>query len=78
MTQADPERAPVKKKVKCFTHDNQIFYLNKYQHKDGPLILEVNTEDKHVHLPTWLKVKDDVTGKPEFSSYEIAKQKLKA
>eukprot|EP01120_Amphizonella_sp_Union-15-10_P004840 TRINITY_DN155_c0_g3_i2.p2 TRINITY_DN155_c0_g3~~TRINITY_DN155_c0_g3_i2.p2 ORF type:complete len:507 (-),score=104.28 TRINITY_DN155_c0_g3_i2:707-2227(-) len=74
LKQADPSRSVVRKKVHCFMWKDIYYELQTWETPNISLTI-LNTEietDKEISLPSFIKVKSEVTGVEEFSSYYIA------
>ncbi|KAK4292007.1 hypothetical protein Pmani_035198 [Petrolisthes manimaculis] len=81
ITQADEDHHRIFKKRRCFLHNNQYFQLDIYQkpcHErcEGLLLLETYTtltaEELHARLPSFLTIESDVTGKPNYSMFNLS------
>lgn len=83
--QADPSRAIIKKRRRCFLHNDRYFQLDVYQHPNAGLVLletyldfdfhnpsvPVSQESIQSRLPEWLEL-EEVTGNKQYSMYTIA------
>jgi hypothetical protein len=75
LRQADPARIQVKKRVRCFLYNNVYYEIQSFTEPDIGLSI-LNTEyeaDREPPMPWFLKVRSEVTGKKEFSSFYISK-----
>jgi predicted ATPase/CYTH domain-containing protein len=74
LKQADPSRMAVKKKVFCFLHENTYFELHQFLEPNvGLTILNTESDGPVVSFPWFIKVRGEVTGAKEFSSFYLAK-----
>lgn len=74
LSQADPERAPVRKKRAYFVWEGQYIELDTYQ--DAPLqVLEIEVPHMHsdVVLPPFLTAHKEITSNRAYSNYALAK-----
>ncbi|XP_045123588.1 TRPL translocation defect protein 14-like [Portunus trituberculatus] len=79
--QMDEHHLKIFKKRRCFLHNNQYFQLDIYQepcHKrcEGLILLETYTtltsEELQRRLPSFLKIESDVTGRPDYSMFNLS------
>lgn len=79
--QMDEHHLKIFKKRRCFLHNNQYFQLDIYQkpcHKrcEGLILLETYTtlpsEELQRRLPSFLQIESDVTGRPDYSMFNLS------
>lgn len=75
-TASDPNRLEIWKRRHHFLYENRQFELDEYVNPHtGLMILEVelDNENEKVVLPHWMPVVEEITGKPEYSNWNLAK-----
>ena len=75
LQEADPEMHPIRKVRYVFAHLGQVFELDVYDFSEelATLEIELPSIDTPVTLPEQLEIIGDVTGKPGYSNFEMAK-----
>ncbi len=74
LAQTDPERRPVRKRRRCFVHENQYMELDDHESPaSGLTILQVEgPEEVPPRLPAFLTVEREVTDDPRYTTARIA------
>lgn len=74
LSQADPERKPIRKSRYCFAWKNAYFELDRFHEPDGLWLLEVELaeEGEQPELPEFLSIAREVTEDPAFSNSRLA------
>lgn len=69
-----PDRYPIHKTRYCIAHEGQTLELDVYDFSQSIATLEIELPDIHtpVHLPEWVQLIADVTGKKGYSNFELS------
>lgn len=74
----DPTKSTIKKNRICFLWEQKYFELDEYiSPHEGLLILEVELDsiEDAVILPSFLKIKKEITSDESYSNYNLANAK---
>lgn len=71
----EPNTSKIVKDRYCFVWGNQYFELDFFKEPKGLILLEIELTDQNdvVNIPPFIKVKEEVTGKKEFTNREISR-----
>lgn len=72
---ADPERKQLHRTRYCLNEQNQYVEIDIYPFWDDKAILNIDSsqENDEVHIPSFVKVIEDVTNKKEYFNSELSK-----
>lgn len=75
LSEADPERRPIRKTRYCLTENNRYYEIDIYPEwsKQAILEIELNSEDEEIVFPDSIKVIREVTADKAYSNFEMAK-----
>lgn len=74
---ADPELRPLSKQRYYLINENQYFDIDVYPFWDDRALLEIELSraGEEIHFPDCIKLISEVTGKPEYTNYALARTK---
>lgn len=77
LTEADPERRPIRKSRYCLLYENQYFEIDIYPFWQDRAIVELELSDENAPIlfPDWLKVIQEVTDDDTYKNANLAKRK---